>query len=739
MRADDHEVTRPPASPPPPAPSRLHHLRTGGVSVVVETDSRGLPRILHWGADLGPLSDDDLRAVSVVSVGPVTSYVPDLPVPAAMLPEPASGWLGRPGLSGHRRGTASSPLFTTEHLEQTDGHSTAILRAEALDSDAALALVLRLELHPSGLLRVQAELTNTHASEDYWLDALDLTLPVPPVADEVLDLAGRHTRERTPQRQPFHVGTRLRESRHGHGGHDASIVLLAGTAGFGFRHGEVWGLHLGWSGNQRVYAERLPTGGHAVVGGGELLLPGELSLAPGEAYTSPWLYGSYSAHGMDGMADRFHDWLRARPGHPSLDRPRPVIANTWEAVYFDVSTPTLQSLATTAAAVGVERFVLDDGWFRGRRTDTAGLGDWDVDATVFPDGLGPLVDHVTGLGMTFGLWVEPESVNADSDLARAHPDWVLSTPGRAPAESRTQWRLDLSQQGAWDHLLERLDALLTEYPVEYLKWDLNRDVIDPGRSPDGRAAAHLNTLGVYALLDELRRRHPGIEIESCAGGGGRIDLGILERTDRVWTSDSNDPLERQQIQRWTGLLLPPELMGAHVGAARAHTTHRTHDLEFAAGTALFGHFGLELDLTGMTAGDLERLREWIDLAKDLRPLLATGRTVRGDHPDPALWVHGVVSADGADGVFALVGMATGVTQPPGLVRLPGLDDERTYRLHRLPPGDALLPTRTLPAWAGPAAADEAGQLVPGRVLGRHGIESPFLYPGSLVLLRAEAV
>jgi alpha-galactosidase len=266
-------------------------------------------------------------------------------------------------------------------------------------------------------------------------------------------------------------------------------------------------------------------------------------------------------------------------------------------VYFDADPGKLRALADEAAALGIERFVLDDGWFQGRRSERSGLGDWYVDRQVWPEGLRPLVDHVRSLGMEFGLWFEPESISPDSDLVRNHPDWLLATGGRVPPLSRLQQVLDLGHPEAWEYLLERLDALLTEYDIGFVKWDMNRDIVDGGHSPKGEPGVHRQTEALYALLDELRRRHPGVEIESCAGGGGRVDLGILERTDRVWASDTNDPLERQAIQRWTGLLLPPELLGAHVGAEHAHTTGRAHSLAFRAGTALFGHFGVELDLT----------------------------------------------------------------------------------------------------------------------------------------------
>ena len=713
----------------------LERLRAGSVEVIVETPGVGLPRVLHWGQDLGDLTDGELRRLALAAIPQVTSYVLDDPVPVAILPEHALGWSGLPGVRGHRdNGGDWSPLFTTTSVRREDAAGTARAVVDAADAAASLTVHLELEVLPSGLIRVRATLTNASDSEAYWLDSLNVTLPVPPVADELLDLTGRHTRERSPQRQPFHIGRRLRDSWRGHGGHDASLLLIAGSAGFGFGTGEVWGVHVAWSGNYQVYGERLPTGAACVLGGGELLLPGELRLTPGESYQSPWLYGSYAAHGMDEMSSRFHRYLRSRPGHPSRVRPRPALINTWEAVYFDVDPEKLVKLADEAAALGLERFVLDDGWFRGRRSEQSGLGDWYVDQDVWPDGLHPLVDQVRSLGMEFGLWFEPECVNPDSDLARKHPEWLLATGGRQPPLSRRQQVLDLGHRGAWEYLLERVDSLLTEYHVGYVKWDINRDIVDGGHSPIGEPGVHRQTVALYELLDELRRRHPGVEIESCAGGGGRVDLAILERTDRIWASDTNDALERQLIQRWTGLLLPPELIGAHVGAEHAHSTGRTHSLAFRAGTALFGHFGVELDLTSMSAEERADLSGWVELYKKLRPLLHSGRVVRSDHPDPSLNLHGVVAHDGSEALYALVGLQTSVTQPPGRIRLPGLDEAGLYRLRLLKPAHVPTATRTPAPWLAAADPDGPGMELSGRILAAVGIQAPFMHPESLLLL-----
>jgi alpha-galactosidase len=410
-----------------------------------------------------------------------------------------------------------------------------------------------------------------------------------------------------------------------------------------------------------------------------------------------------------------------------------VVCNTWEAVYFDHDLGRLTELARRAAEVGAERYVLDDGWFRHRRDDTAGLGDWYVDEEVWPDGLHPLVAAVHGYGMEFGLWVEPEMINLDSDLARAHPEWILATGDRLPPPSRQQQVLNVAHPDAYAYLLERLDALLIEYPITYLKWDHNRDLVDAGFAPAGTPAVHAQTLAVYRLLDELRRRHPDVEIESCSSGGLRIDLAILERTDRVWGSDVIDPLERQQIQRWTAQLLPPELVGSHVGAPHAHTTGRTHDLSFRAGTALFGSFGIEWDLTAASDRERAELTSWVALYKEVRELVHTGTTVRASRHDPSFAVHGVVAPDRSDALFALVQLATPETSVPGAVRLPGLDPTRHYRVRPQPPGDA-------PAGRGirPPAWLAEGVTLPGSVLEQVGVRAPALYPEQLLLIRAEA-
>jgi alpha-galactosidase len=576
-----------------------------------------------------------------------------------------------------------------------------------------------------GVVIVRHELTNI--GQDEWsLAALRCLLPLPDEATERLDFSGRWALERVPQRGRFDYGIHARESRRGRTGHDAATLLCVGEPGFGTRQGNVWAVHLGWSGNHEHLAERQPDSVGAL-GAGELLDPGEISLEPGESYTTPDAYFIWSGSGLDGLRDRCHRLVRARPTHPRSARP--VVLNTWEAVYFAHDLDKLRHLADLAAQVGVELFVLDDGWFRRRRDDTAGLGDWFTDDVVWPQGLGPLADHVRARGMRFGLWFEPEMVNPDSDLAAAHPGWLLAAPGRWPGEYRHQHVLDLSLAEVYRYLLERLDSLIGQYRLDFLKWDHNRDLSEAVHR-DGVGGVHRQTRAVYRLLDELRARHPRLEIESCSSGGARIDLGMLRRTDRVWTSDSNDPIDRQRIQLWTGLLLPPELMGSHVGAPRAHATGRVTSLALRCATALFAHAGIEWDLTSCSPGELTRLTAWVGHYKRLRPLLHSGRTVVPQPHDASAVVVGVVAADRRQAVFSYAQLASTPANSPTVsspmrLRLPGLHPRLRYRVSCCLPPDHGKPIEAL--------------VIGGAALESVGIPVSRLNPGDATVLELHAV
>lgn len=657
------------------------HLRADGVSLLLHTDG-GLPEVRHWGGDLGALTEADLAAQLAVTAFTAELNNVQAPLRIALLPEGRWGWVGTPGLVGSRRGRGWTPDWrltgvTVDGNEVDDGLTDAgpaSVEFSCTADDAGLALAITVELLPAGLVRAQARLTNT-AADEYTVDQLTLAMPIPNRAGEIMDFGGRWGAEHVPQRFELTIGTHRREGRRGRTGPDTAYVLSAGEKGFGYDSGEVWGVHTAWSGNHVHYVERVMPGAQ-VVGGGELLLPGEGLLAPGDTYASPWVYFNHAV-GLDGQASRFHRYLRSLPVHP--ESPRPVTLNSWEAVYFEHDTDHLLQLIDRAAAVGVERFVLDDGWFGARRHEEAGLGDWVVSEDVYPDGLHPLVDKVRSHGMQFGIWFEPEMINVDSDLARAHPDWILQPDGRLPVEWRFQQVLNLAIDGAYQHVLGQMSAILTEYGVDYVKWDHNRDLVDAGSAhDDGRPGVSAQTRAFYRLLDELRELHPDTEFESCSSGGSRIDLEVMQRAERVWVSDNIDPHSRQGLLWWTGQLLPLELMGSHIASGRSHATNRVHDIDFRAATAVFGHLGIEWDLMQASDEEMAKLAFWIDFYKQRRELLHSGRLVRVDMGDEHMFLKGVVLPERALFSFAVIDEP--MMPELGEIRLPGLEPDSRYRL-----------------------------------------------------------
>jgi alpha-galactosidase len=696
------------------------HLHNAGVSLVFTTDVFGAPTIAHWGA---ALTDADIPGLLATATPSVMNNSLDIARSFSIAPGRAHGWSGTPGIEA----TAADAVidgFTLSRTVQTDAASASFV---LMDARATVEATFTFSLDDAGVLHSAVVLENIGAEHPVDVAAVRSLLPLPARAAEVVDFTGRWTNEKVAQRAAIHDGTWLRSSRRGRPGHDASFLTLTGTEGFRFRSGEVWAAHLAWGGNQQMLVERLPEGAgvhRSVLGGGELVDAGEVRLQPGETYSSPELLSTWSDEGIDGVTARLHASVRSRPSHPKT--PRPLLLNTWEAVYFDHDLDTLTALATTAAELGVERFVLDDGWFRGRRDDHAGLGDWFIDDDVWPVGLAPLSARVHDLGLEFGLWFEPEMVNPDSDLAREHPDWLL---GENPLlTARHQFALDFSRDDVVEYIIERLDDVITRARVDFVKWDHNRD-LHASLDARGRRRVHAHMLGVYRVLDEIRRRHPRLEIESCASGGGRTDLGTLARTDRVWASDCNDPIERQSIQRGTQTLLPPELVGAHVGPTVSHTTGRHASFAFRAATALFGHAGLEWDLTTASDDDRAAIAAWTALYRELRPLLHSGVTVRGDDVDPGTLLHGVVSADRGEAVFAWVRTETSATAHTPRVPIPGLDPAATYRVRvRDEIGTAHRHQVADPAWL--TASDLT---VTGAVLAQ-GLPLPVLNPGNALLL-----
>ncbi len=705
-------------------------VRRHGVSLVLSVPESGLPAVVHWGADLGDLDADQLAALDLATARQTAPGTLDAAWRLPLLPQESDGWSGRPGLLLARGGRPVFPRWEVREIARPDD---ATLVVEAADDEDGLALTTRIEIGAGGLVLVAHEVGNT-APESLEVVHLEATLPVPRTADRVTSFGGRWSLEKAPTTMAMPRGAWLRESRRGRPGHDQPWVTFASTGEPRNRSGETWGVHLGWSADVRHRVDRVSE--HVtLLGAGELLRPHEVHLAQGETYSNPTAYFSWSEEGVDGLSDRFHTWMRARASHPRTARP--FVLNIWEAVYFDHDPARLEMLARRAAAVGVERFVIDDGWFLGRRDDTTSLGDWVVDPVMYPDGMEPLASLVHDLGMQLGLWFEPEMVSLDSEVARAHPEWVLastrSVPTPAGISYRHQYVLDLANPAAFEHVRSQMSDVIGRLGVDYVKWDHNRDLVEPVH--DGRPGTHEQTLAAYRLMDTLRAEHPGLEIESCSSGGARTDLGVLARTDRVWASDNNDPVDRWDSHRWTELVLPPELIGAHVGPSPSHLTHRVTDLSFRAALSLLGHAGLEWNLLSCSDAELADVAAFGALYRELRDLLHSGTVVHADVAEPVLRARGVVAQDRSAAVWTVACLAAPEESLAERLRLPGLDPARSYTLRVRDDVGAGRWGWVTPGWLG----GKEPLVVPGRVLTDVGLQLPTLLPAQALVLQLTAV
>nr|WP_316650800.1 alpha-galactosidase [uncultured Gellertiella sp.] len=686
-------------------------IESPGFSLVLGLPERGMPEILSFGTSIG-VPDFWPEVTRPSRINGMDHSVPG----AVVLPTGGMGFFGWPAIQGHRDGRDFLLEFTGWTVT-ADGGS---FHLTARDPVARLAIALDIETFASGVLAIRSRLTN-EGQGTYTLDRMmAASFVLPAGCGRLTRFTGMWGREFQTRDAAMPEGLTLQESRRGRTSHDRFPVAFAevGTEHFAF--------HLGFSGNHLLAIDTLDDG-RRLVHLGELFEPGEVRLDAGESYQSPVAYAAPDTDALHAFVR--HDLL-TWPG--GAMRPRPVTLNTWEGNYFDHRLASLKAQADAAAKLGIERFVLDDGWFGRRDDDTSSLGDWGIDARKYPDGLKPLVDHVTGLGMEFGLWFEPEMVNPDSDLYRAHPDWVLQVEGRPLLLSRNQLVLDLTRPEVSDYLFEAMAAVLSAHAIAYIKWDMNRDLTHAG-GRDGRAATGAQTRAVYALMQRIRDAFPDVEIESCASGGGRIDYGVLRHTHRVWTSDCTDALERLEIQRGATRLVPPELLGSHVSASPNHQTDRVLTLDFRALVAMAFHFGVELNPLVMSVEETQSLSAWIALHKRLRPLLHAPGASFNLEPVDGRYVWG---AEGAERIVVIVAQGpqmVGEYPPP--LRVPVAGGPGLWRIASCHP-----PVPSFIRISGGQQALLSGDHVFTLDALRHaGLPLPMLRPESGVLLELERV
>ncbi|MDN3681772.1 alpha-galactosidase [Vibrio tapetis subsp. quintayensis] len=685
------------------------------------------PEILYWGKSIMPLDEAAFDAMAATMDRGIGQARLDHDIPISLCPELGRGYFGRSGIEGHRVGQDWAPIFTvsgTENLQSSIELKNEV-KISCRDEHAQLEIIILLSLHPTtGVLSHSITVTNL-AEQAYQLNQLSITMPLPHRAQECMALHGRWSREFQPQRHTISHGGFHQENRRGRTSHEYFPGCLMGTPNFTDQLGEVWSFHLGWSGNHHWRAD-VKSDGRRLVQFGELLAAGEIALGQNQSYTTPILYCAYSESGMNGIRAVNHQFVRDEVLLFDSSKVRPVHLNTWEGIYFDHDPAYICEMATQAAAIGVERFIIDDGWFKGRNDDTSALGDWVLDTKKYPNGLTPVIDHVINLDMEFGIWVEPEMVNQESDLYRAHPEWLLATANYPVTTGRNQLVLNLQNPQCFDYLYEHLDNLLSNHQIRYVKWDMNREIVQASHL--GRAAIHGQTKAMYRLFQKITTAHPLVEFESCSSGGARIDYQILHHTYRFWTSDCNDALERQTMQRYLSLFMPPEVMGAHIGPKQSHTTRRTHDIHWRGLTALTGHMGVELDPVKESEHEKQQFSHYIQLHKRFRHLLHTGETFYLDNNDQRRNVYGVHNPHEAVVLVAQLAMPDYAL--PEYILFDWLDSKANYRIELVDfPETSSALMKKQPQWL-----KENELVVSGDVLKRNGLSLPVLDPEAAMML-----
>nr|WP_253300812.1 alpha-galactosidase [Paenibacillus lautus] len=501
---------------------------------------------------------------------------------------------------------------------------------------------------------------------------------------DLLHLHGAWARERHVQRRRLSPGMQGIESRRGSSSHNHNPFLALLSEGAGEEHGEVYGFSLVYSGSfsAQVEVDQYETA-RVTMG----LNPFDFSwlLEPGQSFQTPEAVMVFSAEGLGGMSRRYHKMYRTRLSRGQFrDATRPVLVNNWEATYFNFNADKIEQIASAGRDLGIELFVLDDGWFGKRNDDTTSLGDWVVDKNKLPEGLEDLVKRVRNLDMQFGLWFEPEMISPDSELYRQHPDWCLHVEGRRRTEGRQQLILDFSREEVGDAVADMLRSILQSAPITYVKWDMNRNMTEIGSAalpPERqRETAHRYMLGLYRVMEQLTTEFPHILFESCSGGGGRYDPGMLYYMPQTWTSDNSDAVSRLKIQYGTSLVYPLSSMGAHVSAVPNHQVFRNTSLRTRGHAAMSGNFGYELDLTAFSEQEKEEVREQVKLYKEIRHLVQFGDFYRLRNPfegNEAAWT--IVSEDRSEAVLYYFRILSEANEPIVWLRTAGLDPEGDYR------------------------------------------------------------
>lgn len=540
-----------------------------------------------------------------------------------------------------------------------------------------------------------------------------------PTADlDWIHLSGAWARERDLVRAPLQRGSQSIESRRGSSSHQQNPFFALCSPHTTETTGEAWGLNLVYSGSfySGIDVDQYGTP-RAQIGINPFDFGWELQ--PGASFQAPEAVLMYSGAGLGALSRGFHRLIRQRLCKGTWrDKVRPVLVNSWEASYFKIDEDNIVRLGEAARDAGIELLVMDDGWFGTRDNDTTSLGDWTPHKTKFPHGLGSLGNRLNDLGLTFGLWVEPEMISPDSDLYRAHPDWCLHVPNRRRTEARQQLILDLSREDVCDYLIETMSGVLNGANIGYIKWDMNRNMTEVGSAllpaNQQRETAHRYMLGLYSILTALTNRFPEVLFESCSGGGGRFDLGLLPFMPQAWASDNTDAISRLRIQEGTSLAYPAISMGAHVSDCPNHQVHRTTPFATRGAVAMAGTFGYELDLNKLSDAQKEAVKRQVAFVKETRELAQFGDfyrlksvfTTQRNDGNEAAWMF--VSPDQREAVVSWIQVLALPNAPHSLLHMAGLNPSLDYELIPIELGENPKPNSKAPLVLGGDVLINAG-------------------------------
>ena len=663
--------------------TRVFRLDGGDITYVFGINDQEQVQTLYWGKHL---PRDQQFTAAHASAG-----VASFDAPPNTTPQEYTGWGGA--------------LYVEPDLKITfpDGNRDLVLKYVSnkvnengidllmKDISREVYVTLQYQVDPkSGILRRSADIENRTKQPFSIEQAAAATWNLPRGTDYRLHyVTGRWAGEWNLQQQPIHGGKTVLESRRGTtGAQNNPWFMIDHASSSDQEQGDVWFGALAWSGSWEIAIEQNAAQGIRITGG-----PNSFDFAyylkSGQHFQTPYFYGGYSDHGLGGASRLLHRFeIDTILPHAPTPKLRPVLYNSWEATTFNVDEAGQMALAEKAATLGVERFVMDDGWFGQRKTDHAGLGDWYVNPQKFPHGLKPLIDKVHSLKMDFGIWVEPEMVNPDSDLYRKHPDWVLNFTGRPRTEGRNQLVLNLARPDVHDYVLQWLDKLLTDNDISFIKWDYNRNWAEPGWPAvpvEEQKNVYIDFIrNFYDILAQLRKKHPNVEFESCSGGGGRVDLGVMALTDEVWTSDNTDAYDRLLLQDGFTYAYTPGIMMAWVTDSPTWVNNRTLSLEYRFLSSMQGSLGIGANLNHWSAEDFATAKKMVDDYKSIRETVQRGSLYRLMSPrEGEQSVTESVSLDGKQAVtFAFLHSST-QNYPFPRINLRGLDENATYTLKAL--------------------------------------------------------